>query len=174
MNANWEAIGAVGELLGSLLVLVTLIYLAIQTRSINRQAKAEARYAFVEAVAEINMNIAQSSSNSSVWRRGLSSVDSLSEDEQMQFFMFVGQYANLWSVMHQLHVDGVLPETQWVIVKNDIRSIMGSRGGHYFWEHGGSSAFDGAFVDFIDDELSRNSQAYDMVKLLKKAGDDAT
>ena len=46
---NWEAIGASGELLGSLLALATLIYLAIQTRSINKQAKADARYAFVNA-----------------------------------------------------------------------------------------------------------------------------
>jgi hypothetical protein len=143
---NWEAVGASAELLGSLLVLVTLIYLAIQTRSINRQLKAEARYAFVDAVGAINLSIAQNSANSSVWSRGLESVDELSEDERMQFFMFVGQYANLWSVMHQLHVDKVLPEAQWTIVRSDIRSIMGSNGGRYFWVNGAASAFDKAFT----------------------------
>jgi hypothetical protein len=34
-------------------VFVTLIYLAIQTRNIKKQSQAEARYAFVDAMAEI-------------------------------------------------------------------------------------------------------------------------
>jgi hypothetical protein len=164
---NWEAIGASGELLGSLLVLATLIYLAIQTRSINKQAKADARYAFVNAVGEINMSIAQDVSNASVWRRGLEAVDGLNEDERMQFIMFVGQYANLWSVMHQLHLEGILPETQWIIVRNDIRSILGSAGGRFFWEHGGGEAFDPAFTEFVGEELGAHGQSYDMVGLIR-------
>ncbi|MEQ8860066.1 MAG: hypothetical protein RIC56_15585 [Pseudomonadales bacterium] len=162
---NWEAVGAAGELLGSLLVLATLIYLSIQTRSINKQAKAEARYAFVESVGAINMSVAQNSRNASVWRRGLEAIDELTEDERMQFFMFIGQYANLWSVMHQLHLDRVLPETQWVIVRNDIRSIMGSTGGRYFWSHGGASAFDEEFADFINREITDYAPSYDMARL---------
>lgn len=164
---NWEAIGASGELLGSLMVLATLIYLAIQTRSINKQSKADARYAFVNAVGEINMSIADSVSNASVWRRGLESVDDLNEDERMQFVMFVGQYANLWSVMHQLHLEGILPETQWIIVRNDIRSILGSAGGRFFWEHGGDEAFDAAFTEFVKGELREHGQTYDMVRLTR-------
>ena len=88
---NWDAVGAMGELLGSVTVLITLIYLAIQTRSINRQSQAEARYAFVDAMGEINMVIVQSEANASVWRRGLKSADELTEDKRMQFMMYMGQ-----------------------------------------------------------------------------------
>ena len=35
---NWDAIGAVGEIVGALTVLITLIYLAIQIRQSNRIA----------------------------------------------------------------------------------------------------------------------------------------
>ena len=37
---NWEAIGAVGEILGALLVGVTLIYLAVQLRQNTRATRA--------------------------------------------------------------------------------------------------------------------------------------
>jgi hypothetical protein len=37
---NWEAIGAVGEILGVIAVVVTLIYLAIQIRHSTAQARA--------------------------------------------------------------------------------------------------------------------------------------
>jgi len=47
---NWDAIGAVGELLGSFVVLVTLGYLAIQVR----HARAEARRALSQGRMEAN------------------------------------------------------------------------------------------------------------------------
>jgi hypothetical protein len=160
---NWDALGAIGELLGSLVVLVTLVYLAIQTRSLNKQSQAEARYAFVEAVGQINMIIAQSTESASIWRKGLESIGDLNEDERMQFFMFVGQYANLWSVMHQLHEDKLLPEQQWVVVRTDLVSILGSEGGRYFWAAAGSGAFNPEFVDFVNSELEKPDRPYDMV-----------
>ena len=105
-------LGNIGEFFGSILVFVTLIYLAIQTRSINKQSQAEARYAFVDAMADINVGIGSSKQVASAWRRGLESVENLDEDERMQFYMFVGQYANSWAVMYQLHQDRMLPDAQ--------------------------------------------------------------
>jgi len=171
---NWEALGAMGEVLGSLLVLATLIYVAIQTRDLNKQSQAEARYAFVDAVADINMVIAQNKETASVWRRGLESAEDLDADERMQFLMLIGQYANLWSVMHQLYEDHLLPQTQWTIVKNDITSILGSNGGTYFWKNGGGAAFDKSFVDFVRTELESGNRPYDMAGMtLDRIRDDA-
>lgn len=164
---NWDAIGAVGELLGSLLVIITLIYLAIQTRSINKQSRADARYAFVESMGDINLSIAQNPQTASIWRRGLSDVTVLSEDERMQFFMFMGQYCNAWSVMYYLNEDGTLPADQWSIVLTDLLSILGSAGGLYFWAYGGRDAFGEQFVAFVDAQLKSSEKTYDMAKLTK-------
>lgn len=171
---NWDALGAIGELLGSLVVLVTLGYLAIQTRSINKQSQAEARYAFVEAMAQMNMAIAKDTRVASIWRRGLASVEELTEDERMQFFMLVGQFANLWSVMHQLHKEDLLPGTQWLIVKNDLVSIMGSDGGSYFWKNGGEAAFDSDFADFVNSVLKTAERPYDMARMTEDTNSDAS
>lgn len=158
-------LGNVGEFIGSLVVLATLIYLAIQTRNINRQSQAEARYAFVESMAQINVAIGQDKQVSSVWRRGLETIETLDEDERMQFFMFVGQYANSWAAMYQLHRDRLLPDAQWQIVRNDVVSILGTKGGLFFWENGGNSAFDKDFVEWIEGQLERGDRPYDMVQM---------
>ena len=155
-------LGNIGEFLGSVLVFVTLIYLAIQTRSINKQSQAEARYAFVDAMADINVAIGSSKQVASVFRRGLESIENLDEDERMQFYMFVGQYANSWAVMYQLHQDRMLPDAQWQIIRNDISSILSSGGGKSFWETGGNVAFDPGFVQWVDEELSTGDRPYDM------------
>ncbi len=161
-----SVLGNVGEFVASIAVLVTLIYLAVQTRQINLQSQAEARYAFVDAMAEINMVIAHDKATASVWRRGMASIDALDEDERMQFFMLVGQYANAWAVMYQLRRDGMLPEAQWLIVRNDIVSILSSAGGDAFWHQGGRAAFDREFVDYVDTELGKGERPYDMVGMI--------
>ena len=39
---NWEAISAIGEIVGALAVVITLVYLAIQVREQNRESRAAA------------------------------------------------------------------------------------------------------------------------------------
>ena len=48
---NWDAIGALGELLGATAVLITLIYLAVQVRQANSAGKRES---FRGYVSELN------------------------------------------------------------------------------------------------------------------------
>ena len=60
---NWQAIGAVGEVLGGLLVGVTLIYLAIQIRSNTRVTKANASFLAIDSWAEVNQRLAELPSN---------------------------------------------------------------------------------------------------------------
>ncbi|NNK33759.1 MAG: hypothetical protein HKP02_11580, partial [Xanthomonadales bacterium] len=107
----------------------------------------------------------QSKQAASVWRRGQESVEDLDEDERMQFFMFVGQYANSWAVMYQLHADGMLPAAQWQIVRNDAVSILSTGGGQVFWKSGGESAFDAGFVEWINGELASGERPYDMAAM---------
>lgn len=38
---NWEAVGAIGEVTGAILILVTLVYLSIQIRQNTIQQKRE-------------------------------------------------------------------------------------------------------------------------------------
>jgi len=47
---DWNAIGAIGETIGAAAVVVSLLYLAVQIREQNKQARpeAECRYAFTE------------------------------------------------------------------------------------------------------------------------------
>ena len=49
---NWEAIGAVGEILGAIAVLVTLIYLATQIKQHTLATRAVTNSAYAEAGRE--------------------------------------------------------------------------------------------------------------------------
>ena len=157
-----ESFAYIAEIVAAAAVIPSLIYLAVQVRQGNLQGQATARYAFIEAMADINTAIGQDKQVASVWRRGLADPDGLDDDEVMQLWMFVGQYCNAWMVMYHLRQDGLLPDNHWRVVRNDILAILGAKGGRAFWRMG-RSAFDEDFTEFIDRELLGKQQPYDML-----------
>jgi hypothetical protein len=50
---DWEALGAIGEVPGFLLVLATLVCVAVQTPELNKQSQAEARYTLLPAIPRL-------------------------------------------------------------------------------------------------------------------------
>ena len=54
---NWEAIGAIGEIIGAVAVVVTLAYLAIQIRNNTQIARSATRQAIAETAMTHGTNL---------------------------------------------------------------------------------------------------------------------
>ncbi len=89
---NWEAIGAVGEVLGSLAVLLTLIYLANQIRQSNDLARFNATKEIVNQFNQLNQMVATDAN----LRELLAKTDELSSDEREQIYNFAIMWCNVW------------------------------------------------------------------------------
>jgi hypothetical protein len=68
---DWDAIGAVGEILGAVAVFVTLIYLASQIRYARLTAMDTNRAHRVEAIREINGVVANNSDVRAAWNKAI-------------------------------------------------------------------------------------------------------
>src|SRR5580765_3506821 len=53
-SMNWDAIGAIGQVLGSIAVLITLVYLSIQTRHARSESRRALSQGRAEAVGTVN------------------------------------------------------------------------------------------------------------------------
>ena len=82
---NWEAIGAVGEILGAIAVFCSLLYLAIQIRSSNTIARIEGRENAVERLHAWRDKLLLNESLDEIWEKGVIDRSSLSETELRQF-----------------------------------------------------------------------------------------
>ncbi len=158
---NWDALGAIGEVVGAIAVVVTLLYVARQIRQANAQTQAQARYSFIEAYGEMNTSITNSKDVASIFRRGFTG-ETLDPDEHYQFFALAGQFLNTWSVLFDLHEDGLLPENQWTMVRLDIITMMNEPGGRDFWEKHGRHGVHKAFRDAVDEALDSGETSYTM------------
>jgi hypothetical protein len=78
---NWDAIGAVGEMIGALAVVVTLAYLALQVRASTRESESNS---WTVTGHERNAIRGQFMEHADVWAKGISGAE-LSRSEQIVF-----------------------------------------------------------------------------------------
>ena len=160
---NIEFVTAAADAVAAIAVVVSLAYLGRQIHISNLQSQAAARYSFLDAYGAGNATIASSTEASSVFHRGLTNGE-LSDAEKVQFTVLVGTFLNIWSVMYDLHQEGQLPESQWIVVRTDIHSMFGSGGGLKFWQHIGQKNVSPEFAGFVNEMLSSDNSAYDFIR----------
>lgn len=131
---NWDAIGAIGEILGALAVVATLGYLAIQIR----QSTAVARSSTRQAIAEMSM-----ASGSDVVRdRELAEIElrnmkgeALGEVDRLR--MFARAYTGMrhWENIHYQYLSGMLTEDEWRGFRANLKALMQWESRRRYWEH---------------------------------------
>ncbi|MFT7470155.1 MAG: hypothetical protein ACI8XU_000043 [Kiritimatiellia bacterium] len=130
---NWEAIGAIGEIVGATGVIVTLIYLAVQIRQ-NTSATNRTN---VRNVLESN-NSALSSlldeSVSEIFVRGLKSLEGLNEVERYRFDNAFYQWVGSCEQAFIDKREGTFSADSIVVYENAIVGYLLTPGGKQWWE----------------------------------------
>jgi len=93
---NWDAIGAIGEIVGAIAVVVSLAYLAVQIK----QSNAASARAAVQELLDLNDRIAESVGESEeiaeVYLKGSANEDGLSKAQQMQYNTILLRQIKFW------------------------------------------------------------------------------
>src|SRR5438477_13016537 len=110
---NWEAINAVAQLIGSLGVVASFWYLAVQVHRSTRIAKLAAQDAAATALREVTKPFAENAELARVWRVGLEDLQTLSAEEQARFFHSTYQFLKAFETIHFHHVYGLMDDQIW-------------------------------------------------------------
>ena len=131
---NWEAITAIGQLIGAIAVLITLIYLAIQMKQ-NTVAVATSTYeSTMSGFNDINVVVASTPELASIINRGCMSINELTEIETVQFNFILRCYANQWWKLYKLYDRGSLGKSEWSIFAKEAAQFLEQPGCKPFCE----------------------------------------
>jgi len=147
---TFEAFGNVGDFIGGIGVVVTLAYLALQIRQNSSALKAASAQAVLGALTQSIASVASSSAASRVAILGQTDFDRLSEDEQLQFALWLLGWFRVFEQAHQQFMAGVLDPVQWKGHAAQIESTMQSPAVRRWWSVR-RMLFDPAFRRFIED-----------------------
>lgn len=134
---DWEAISAIGQLIGAIAVLITLIYLAIQLRQ-NTAAVATSTYeSTMTGFNDINVVVASHPQLASLLDRGCHSTENLTAEETVQFNFLLRCYANHWWKLYKLYKRGSLPGDEWKIFAREAAQFFEQPGCRPFRDQNG-------------------------------------
>ena len=82
---NWEALGAIGEIVGAVAVVITIAYLAVQIRQNSRSLRAAAYQDAVRSANDWSSLLVRDPELYALFSRGIGDYSSMSEEELGRF-----------------------------------------------------------------------------------------
>ena len=82
---NWDAISAVAETVGTIAVLITLLYLSLQMRIANKQREIESLRHNWDGLSRMCELLGESTEKASIVMRGRESLENLTDEERLVF-----------------------------------------------------------------------------------------
>jgi hypothetical protein len=134
---NWDAIGAIGEIIGALAVFITLAYLALQIRQNTRAVHSSALDSTVNTISIARQSIYENDEVAKVYLKGLSLPSSLNDVERVKFRLLVHNLMHAQSNIFAQTQFSDLPISEWNAQKTIIKRVLSSPGGQWFWEEFG-------------------------------------
>ena len=130
---NWEAIGAVGEIAGALGVIISLIYLASQIRTQNRESRLAAATEWTNQWNDFLASVAERPRLAEVWMKGLQDFSSLNESEVIQFSASIGRFFRVAESLHDQYTQGRLDPKTWRGIGRTLSDVSRNPGVKAWW-----------------------------------------
>jgi len=145
---NWDALGAVGEIVGAIAVIITLVYLAAQTRQNTEAVRHAFQRGVMEHANEWRFKIVQDPAISELFRNGLRDPESLSANDRYRFRMFLDALLFHWQ--HAVVTGVPIPAA-------NITRVLGQPGGMWYWARA-KDVLEQDFVVFIEGHLDESTR----------------
>ena len=150
---NWQAIEAIGQVVGAVLVGVTLIYLAIQMRQ-NTAALKSSTFLSVSTLMGSNMEIfAIHADFAPLFIKAQAGLDALSAAERVRFgFLMMMSFRRVETVVVQRHLGAIDADLTHGFERSAL-SALRAPGTRQWWETA-KGGFSDLFSTWIDQQLA--------------------
>jgi len=153
---NWDAIGAIGEVVGAAGVIITLGYLAVQIRQNTASHRATAVQALTEASASFNDLLASDADLGRIILTGAVDLDSLPLEEWPRFgFALLALLRRVENTERQTR-QGRLSREDWAGIHASTMFLMSQPGCRSWWAEN-SQRFNPDFSEWLDRELEKRA-----------------
>jgi hypothetical protein len=111
---NWDALGAIAELLGAIAVVATLAYLSVQLRQNTASVRTSSAAAHSEAMRSLNIAVAQDAELVRLYWAGLANRAALTDEDRRRFDFLIGATTQGMEQMWRFHEEGVIDDGAWL------------------------------------------------------------
>lgn len=148
-----QLLGNLGEFVGAIAVVVTLIYLATQIRQNTNALRMTAASERLERDYEIVLPLIESRSFAEIWLKGGDELSDLDAVDRQRLFFFERRAITLWNHIYQLRTQGLLPDHSWQEQSWIMQNIGRRQSVREAWQmyKGG---YEAPFQHYLDEQFS--------------------
>ena len=121
---NWEAVGAIAEILGALTVVATLAYLAQQVRLSNRIAIASSEIELRNNFSPTNEAMYGNIEIAQLLTRARNPAAEFDDIEQLRLTAFLRQLFNNWLAIQTAYENGLTSKATYEGIFDDVKNTM--------------------------------------------------
>ena len=143
-------LGAIGELVGGMAVIGSLLYVGFQVRQNTKMEGVAAHRNVLEVVTRYHQAVAEIPD---VVQAGLSSFTDLSHRDQLVFHGFMQPFLTFYDSVIDLYRKRVLDKTAYFSYRNFVLALLQTPGGADWWE-ASKNIFDPRIREALDDALT--------------------
>ena len=147
---NWEAAGAVGEIIGAMGVIASLLYLAMQVRVSNKAAAIESKLAVSRMHSDFIGSLIQNPELDEILRKGLAGLEPLPKEDYRRFSNMALQAFTFFSAGYFQVEAGTMDSDEWHESEMIIQYWVQGQGFKDWWKKDGRRRYSPGFVSYID------------------------
>ncbi len=171
---NWEAIGAVGELVGAGAVIASLLYVAAQVRHNSNELRSASADAAVSSIQAWLSPVLTSPDTWDVFWRGSEDIGQLDEKEVPRFIAIAFSFLKTVETLHHKSDLGALDPVLWKGWSAVLHRFAVQPGMRAYWEHR-RGTFTPAFWEWLNSPSTEGSHdVTPVVELARILGDPAS
>ena len=148
---NWEAVSAIAEWLGVILVVVSIAYLAVQIRQNTSTVRAATELDTGRQWSEFHARMAHSPDMPDIWDKGLTHREELSEPEKRKFIWLIAEYVFLVESLYRQRQLGFLGPDSWEQHRRAVVGLLAHPVVDAWWKSG-VSPYSTEFREAIEKE----------------------
>ena len=150
---NWEAAGAIAEIVGVLLVVASLLYVARQLKQTTDMMRVTASNERVEREFDILNSLIENREVAEYWAKGDLNFDELDAVDKQRLILFERRALVLWHHIYSLRQQGLYPDSDWHWNEWVIRNIGSRQAVREAWKVFEES-FEQSFRDYINKQFA--------------------
>jgi hypothetical protein len=148
---NWNFIGVITEIVGAIAIVVSLVYLAVQTRDNTRVMRSRAAWDSQQSYVEVNETLGDGGFVSDLMYKTFNEPDQLSDKEKYLAQRFYRGFFQRNEAQFALYQAGILDEEVWNLRRGYTKAIFNIPIARECWEvEKTNSMFTKKFIASID------------------------
>ena len=152
---NLESLANLGEIIGAITVVVSLIYLAVQVRQNTQAQQTENFSRALDRVAAIQATLSQDPETSVIFSKGVSDPSDLTSRERMQFTWTMYELFGAFEFMFLASKTNAIPEEIWRRWSSAVAWWLSYSGVQAWWSVR-PIPFSESFTSYIESLLENN------------------